>query len=63
MASFFSFFGGPILFPECDQSGKLDVKAFLSAAQPTDQGTESVLVVVVVVGTHSISTEVQFFGV
>ncbi len=38
---------------------------FLSAAQPTDQGTESVvlLLVVVVVGTHFISTEVQFFGV
>ena len=37
---------------------------FLSAAQPTDQGTESVVlvVVVVVVGTHFISTEVQFFG-
>ena len=35
---------------------------FLSAAQPTDQGTESV-VLVVVVGTHFMSTEVQFFGV
>ena len=40
---------------------------FLSAAQPTDQGTESVLLLllllVVVVGTHFIYTEVQFFGV
>ncbi len=35
---------------------------FLSAAQPTDQGTESVLLVVVVVGTHFMSTEVQFLG-
>ncbi len=33
-------------------------QGFLSAAQPTDQGTGSV-----VVGTHFISTEVQFFGV
>ena len=35
---------------------------FLSAAQPTDQGTESVAFLVVV-GTHFISTEVQLFGV
>ncbi len=37
---------------------------YLSAAQPTDQGTERVVVLLlVVVGKHFTSTEVQFFGV
>ncbi len=39
------------------------VLVFLSAAQPTDQGEESVVLVVVVWGGHFSSSHVQFFGV
>ncbi len=41
------------------------IPLFLSAAQPTDQGEEGVLVVVVVVvgGGHFSASHVQFFGV
>ncbi len=57
-----SFFGGRIHAVVPPPATKKDI--FLSAAQPTHQGTESVvLVVFVVVGTHFISTEEQFFGV
>ena len=35
--------------------------SFLSAAQPTDQGEESVILLVVVVGDHFSFSHVQFF--
>ncbi len=45
---------------EKERSGKyLQTVAFLSAEQPTDQGME--IVVLLVVGTYSISIEVQVF--
>ncbi len=37
--------------------------SFLSVAQPTDQGEESVVLVVVVGGDHFSVSHVQFFGV